>query len=112
MGIRTEAEFRDYVREGFKDNPHLIDGFLDWYESRPPSVRRLMREFGIGDKVEMDGKTWHIIGYTEGDQIVISTISPAEDRYDEMMERREYICADHLREAPAVDLNPRSARHS
>jgi len=116
--MMTDAEFRDYIRKGFGGDEGLIGGYLQWYSTRPPQVRALMREFPIGDKVLMGDQILFIIGYTENDMLIVSPVDPKDESCsdEEMRARREYLCADHLRgnecshDHGTAVLNPRSRR--
>lgn len=93
--MRTEKEFLDHLRKGFRDEA-LMEGFLDWLSTRPPCVQALCREFPIGDKIIIEGTPHHIIGYTEDDKLIISAFDPKDD-YDKAVHERLYVCAEHCR---------------
>lgn len=58
------------------------DSMKAWIASRPECVRRLAAEFQPMDLVQMpDGGRWHIIGYTERDELIVA---PWREDYEEM----------------------------
>ena len=72
--------------------------FDDWLATRPQSVRDLAAEFPLLTEIEMpDGVTMLVIGWTENDSLVISSIDPRTD-YDAAYAERTYLCAAHLRD--------------
>lgn len=68
----------------------------EWLLSRPESVRRLAAEFQMLSTVEVRGTRYFIIGYTEDDMLILSTVHPGEN-YQEAMASRKHIHAEHLR---------------
>ena len=72
--------------------------FDDWLATRPQSVRDLAAEFPLLTSVQMpDGKQMLVIGWTEGDSLIISPVDPRTD-YDGAYSARTYLCAAHLRD--------------
>lgn len=70
--------------------------FEDWLKTRPLCVQKLAKEFGLGTRVTYNNVFYYILGYCEDDRLIFSSIDPAVD-YDAAMERKIYVCADHLR---------------
>jgi hypothetical protein len=68
----------------------------DWLKTRPEWVQKLASEFPLGTVIDVDGYDHYLIGYTEGDEVVISPISPFED-FDAAYKERMILCAEHLR---------------
>lgn len=68
----------------------------EWLLTRPECVQQLAKEFPIGSTFDIDGETFHLIGWTEGDALIVSKIDPAED-YEWALECKEYFHAYHLR---------------
>lgn len=77
--------------------------FEEWVASRPPSVQALMAEFAMGSHYIIDGELHHLIGFTEDDKLILSTVDPAED-YDGALDARVYLCAEHVRAARPTDM--------
>lgn len=95
--MMTEAEFDAYLEQGFKGRRDLIEGFKAWYSSRPECVRKLMLEFPIGTSIDVEGKTFYLIGYTEDDMLIISPLTFFDHDYDEVLAAKTYLCASHVR---------------
>lgn len=75
--------------------------FKRWLRTRPKCVQLLAAEFPIETTVEIDGEKHWVMGWTEGDQLIITPVDPVED-YDGAFEARTYLCAGHLRATVAV----------
>jgi hypothetical protein len=77
--------------------------FKEWLLSRPGSVQALAREFAHGASVQIgDGPLLYVIGWTEGDALILTAMPPdimfsSEEKYREGFDARVYICAAHLR---------------
>lgn len=69
----------------------------DWVASRPPEIRALVAEFRPGLAVSVDGERHYVIGYNEGDMLIVSPINPCVD-YDGALADKVYVCAAHFRE--------------
>lgn len=67
-----------------------------WLASRPECVRKLAAEFPINSRFMVEGILFHLLGYTEGDTLIVSPIDPL-DFYDEAMAAKVYMCAEHFR---------------
>jgi len=73
------------------------DSLSAWLASRPKEIQELAKEFPIGGQVEVpDEGYWWIVGYGEGDRLLISPLRPDED-YDAAMNARQSVCAEHYR---------------
>ena len=70
-------------------------GYWLWGLARPKSVRRLMRKFTPGDSLEIHGQQYWLLGFTEGQDLIVSQVNPSED-YDGALASREHVCADHF----------------
>ena len=68
----------------------------DWLKTRPEAVQKLAAEFPLGMVIDVDGYDHYLIGYTEGDEVVISPVSPFEN-YAAAYKERVMLCAEHLR---------------
>ena len=68
----------------------------DWLKTRPEAVQKLAAEFPLGMVIDVDGHVHYLMGYTEGDELIISPISPFDD-YDAAYKERMILCAEHLR---------------
>ena len=68
----------------------------EWFKTRPPEVQALIREFPLNTAVKTEEGLLYLIGYTEGDELLMSPVDPRED-YDSALEEKVYICASHLR---------------
>lgn len=71
--------------------------WANWIASRPESVQKLAKDFPLGTRAGMEGKTFYLIGYTEEDMLIFSEINPRED-FDGAQENKVYVCAEHFRE--------------
>lgn len=67
-----------------------------WLATRPESVQRLAREFPLGTVIEHEGERLHLLGWTEGDMLIVSPHDPATS-YSQAMSTRVYLCAAHVR---------------
>lgn len=76
-----------------------------WLKTRPESVQKLAEEFPIGSVLEVEGEPWHLLGYTEADELIVSPLSPFVD-YDAAYAKRELVCAKHYRGTPMADEKP------
>lgn len=70
--------------------------YEEWLKTRPASVRKLAAEFPKGTTFRLDGVTMYLVGYTEGDSLLVSPIDPEVD-YGGALDARRRICAPHLR---------------
>jgi hypothetical protein len=78
------------------------DAFQQWIATRPESVQRLAKEFPLDTKFYIRGTLYYVLGYTEDDRLIVSTINPFED-YDRAFESATHFCAEHAREGhPAL----------
>jgi hypothetical protein len=68
----------------------------DWLKTRPESVQKLAMEFPLGTEVAVNGEHLYLLGWTEGDSLIMSKIDPSED-YDAAYDARTYLCAQHCR---------------
>lgn len=76
-------------------------GIEKWIKSRPECVRKLVEEFPPNTAVDMpDGKRYYLVGYTEGDELILSAINPYRggDAYEKALADSITICAQHLRD--------------
>lgn len=84
-----------------KDHPEADLPYAEWLATRPESVRKLHEEFkDIRGFLQPNGRIYYIIGYTEGDEVLVSPIDPRED-FDGAIDTKVPLCASHLREAIA-----------
>ncbi len=70
--------------------------FYEWLSTRPPSVQKLGMEFPYTSVLMVADKPMFVIGYTENDMLILSSIDPRTD-YDRAREVAEYVCARHFR---------------
>ena len=68
-----------------------------WLATCSPEARVLAREFPPGTRFEIEGQTWHLIGYTTEDELIVSSIDPRED-FDGAHRARGYLSAAQVRE--------------
>jgi len=68
----------------------------EWLKTRPPCIQALAAEFPLDYLVLLDGRVHYILGYTEGDMLMLSPVDPGVD-YEAAMARMIYLCASHLR---------------
>jgi len=68
----------------------------DWLSTRPECVRKLAAEFPLETTIDVDGEILYLVGYNEGDMLIMSPINPFDD-YDGALANKKYICASHLR---------------
>lgn len=74
-----------------------------WLEGRPDVIKQLAHEFPPGSKLEdPDGAgTLYVVGYNEGDMLVVSGIDPTVDYEGAANGARAYVCASHYRRKPS-----------
>lgn len=61
-------------------------------------MQKLVAEFPIGTTFGMKGKLWYLLGYTESDELIVTTTNPA-DNWEEANDIKEYLHAQCVREA-------------
>lgn len=85
-------------------SPEKKADYEAWLKTRPAKVQALAEEFPIGHAIEIDDDDiLYVVGWTEDDVLVVSEVSPEQmyasrQAYEEAMERRQHICAQHLRD--------------
>jgi hypothetical protein len=71
--------------------------FEGWLASKPPHIVALAREFPLGSIFrEPTGRTFHLVGYTDAGNLIVSEVDPFKD-YDGAMAAKQFLCADHAR---------------
>lgn len=75
-------------------NPKTLE---EWIAQRPPSVQKLALMFPISSQVYIEDILHYIVGYTEGNMVMITHIDPVVD-YNAALKARKYICVKHLEE--------------
>jgi len=79
----------------------LSKEFEEWLANRPPSVQALGRQFPIGSRIaDFTGVVAHVIGYTESNEVIMSTVDPFTN-YDAAVSQRFYVDAGVLRKSIA-----------
>jgi hypothetical protein len=68
-----------------------------WLETRPESVRKLAAEFPPEAVFDVNGTPMYVVSYTEGDELCVSPINPAEHA-QAAFDARRMLCAGHLRD--------------
>jgi hypothetical protein len=68
----------------------------DWLATRPASVQKLAAEFPPRTILIVKGITMHVMGWTEGDDLLVSPVDPYFD-YDRAYATRQRLCASHAR---------------
>ena len=72
----------------------------EWLSTRPEWVLALRREFPWGSRVQVEGdenaEMWWVVGYSEGDNLLISPVSPYDD-YHGAVSSLVPVCASHYR---------------
>lgn len=73
----------------------------EWLASRPESVQKLAREFPPGTVFRMpDSTMMHVIGYTENNGVIASTVDPIKDWDGAMNKKTQSVAHAHcLRDA-------------
>jgi hypothetical protein len=74
----------------------MTDEMTAWLSTRPQEVQALAREFPPGMEVAFGDATIFVLGYCEGDTLIVTPVDPHED-YNGAYEAREHLCASHLR---------------
>ena len=69
----------------------------EWIEQQPEPIQSLAREFPLGTTVVFEDRLMHLIGYMNGDRLLLTQHDPAID-YESAVDDHIEICADHLRE--------------
>jgi MoxR-like ATPase len=74
------------------------EAMREWIKTRPPEIQILALEFELGRQVTVLGypKTWFIVGYADGDVLLISPVNPYVD-YESSVALRQRVCAEHYR---------------
>jgi hypothetical protein len=70
--------------------------FRRWLATRPVCVRKLAAEFPLDTRLDVKGVTMWLVGYTEGDELLVSPINPNVD-YEGSYAERTRLCASHVR---------------
>ncbi len=70
--------------------------WADWLKDRPESVQRLATEFPPDVGIVLEGVIHYVIGYTEGDRLILSPVDPSVD-LEAAHEEKVYLCASHVR---------------
>lgn len=73
----------------------------EWLATRPESVQQLAKKYPLLSTIN---NQWYVIGYTENDMLVISTIHPVQD-YKLSIANRKYVCVEHLMDQNESELN-------
>ena len=72
-----------------------------WFESRPPKIQALIREFPPGTVLNVEGERVYVVSYTEreddGVGLSVTPINPSVD-YEGSLDFRRHLCLDHLRD--------------
>lgn len=59
----------------------------EWLETRPECVQNLAKRFPLGMKFLIGNHLMYLIGYSEKDELLLTSIDPAKD-YDNAVEKR------------------------
>lgn len=78
----------------------LQQAWEEWLSGRPPEVQALAREFPINTVFNFGAVRMWIIGYTEGDEIIVSPIDP-RGAYQAAIQQRTFLHAQCIRDAMA-----------
>lgn len=76
----------------------LARAFQDWLATRPPVIQALAREFPINTYFVIGGRHMHVLGWNEGDMVLLTPFHPAED-YDAARVACQHVHAQCLRDA-------------
>ncbi len=68
----------------------------EWIASRPACVQKLITEFPLGSTFYMNEKVMYLLGYTEGDMLIVTPVNPSRN-YEKANACKEYVCASHFR---------------
>lgn len=70
-----------------------------WLEGKPEQVQRLAKEFPLGTYFVIEGDTYFLIGYGEGDAdvLLVSPDNPGKD-YEKALQNIVRLCAVCVRE--------------
>jgi len=83
-------------------DPAISSAYDEWLKTRPASVQKLAAEFPPGTAVNLDGEQWFVFSYTEGDEVSLTPVHPADD-YTAAFKERRLVHAECLRKAMATD---------
>lgn len=67
-----------------------------WLATLPASVQALAAEFPLGTTVVLEGVCHFLLGYTEGNMLLVSPIDPGEN-YEGAVMQQIALCAEHCR---------------
>ena len=70
--------------------------FKAWLKTRPESIQRLAAEFPLGTTFGIGDKKAFLVGYNEGDMLILSYTDPYND-YEKATTEQFYLCASHAR---------------
>ena len=76
--------------------PGRDEAWEAWVASRPTEIKLLVAEFPPMTEVDMEGKTWYVVGYREVDGVLLTLHNPVLD-YERGTTDHVCVCADHLR---------------
>jgi hypothetical protein len=79
-----------------KAAPFESDMYKTWLSKRPLKIQAMAAEFPMATPLDVKGIKHWIIGYNEGDMLILSPIDPNLD-YDDSVEQKIYACASHFR---------------
>lgn len=74
------------------------NAWIEWVAHLPKEAYYLAREFPLWTVLQLDGTTYYITGYREGDGITISKIDPIKE-YDRALQSRQNLCISCLKKA-------------
>lgn len=75
----------------------MSKGLDQWFKTLPEHIQPLAREFPLGQRIQDDERLVWVIGYTDGESLIVSPINPAEDMAQAMF-YKEYMCAQCVRD--------------
>ena len=85
------------VRPPTWEPPNGIDEKWEaWLASRPYDIQLLVAEFPPMTEVTMEDKLWYVVGYREGNGVLLSLHNPVHD-YELATSDTVCVCSEHLR---------------
>lgn len=71
----------------------LSNQFDTWLATRPPQIQALAKRFPLGTVINNSGSLMYLIGYNEGEALIVSPVDPSQD-YEGSLKAKQYICKE------------------
>lgn len=71
-------------------------GYAEWLSTRPEIIQRLAATYPTGTKFSVDGVLCCVVGYTEGDQVVVTPADASGVPLSQDEEYHLYLDVEHI----------------